>query len=171
MDKLTYRLPDYSDEVALSAYVQEHYTNGESSISASMGLPAAVYAQWVQRMHGNASAGDEDWGRSLLYLCFDQARLVGLLSIRWELSPALAAIYGHIGYGVRPGERRKGYATAMLRHALEVCRMKGLSEVILGCYKDNTASVRTILKCGGVLTAENDNYSEGRISQYYKICL
>jgi predicted acetyltransferase len=87
------------------------------------------------------------------------------------LSPALAASYGHIGYGVRPGERRKGYATAMLRHALEVCRTKGLSEVILGCYKDNIASVRTILKCGGVLTAENNNYSEGRISQYYTICL
>lgn len=96
---------------------------------------------------------------------------MGLLSIRWELSPSLAEIYGHIGYGVRPGERRKGYATAMLRHALEICREKGLSEVILGCYKDNLPSVRTILKCGGVLTAENNNDSEGRISQYYKICL
>lgn len=53
MDKLTYRLPDYSDEAALNAYVQEHYTNGESSISASMGLPAAVYAQWVKRMSSN----------------------------------------------------------------------------------------------------------------------
>ena len=67
----------------------------------------------------------EAWGKSLLYLCFDQNRLIGLLSIRYELPKELSEKYGDIGYGVRPSERNKGYATAMLRYALSVCKEKG----------------------------------------------
>lgn len=77
--------------------------------------------------------------------------------------------YGHIGYGVRPSERKKGYATVMLRDALSVCKEKGMSQVILGCYKDNPGSAATIKKNCGILTAETEN--EGRVRQYYTINL
>jgi len=46
-----------------------------------------------------------------------------------------------------------------------------MTKVILGCYKDNIASAKTIQKNGGILTEENDNYKEGKISQYYLINL
>ena len=78
---------------------------------------------------------------------------------------------GDIGYGVRHYERNKGYATTMLRYALSVCKEKGMDKVLLGCYKDNLASAATIKKNGGVLVDENDNYNEGRISQYYSLKL
>ena len=48
---------------------------------------------------------------------------------------------------------------------------KEMYNVLLGCYKDNLASAATIKKNGGVLVDENDNYNEGRISQYYSIKL
>lgn len=168
---MIYRLPNPDDESILREYMQEHYDNGEHGISASMGLPASEYADWMEKMHRNATVGDEEWGKSLLYLCFDNDRLIGLLSIRYELPEELTQIYGDIGYGVRPSERKKGYATQMLAYALTVCKEKGMDKVLLGCYKDNLASVATIVKNGGVLTIENDNYSEGRISQYYTINL
>ena len=66
---------------------------------------------------------------------------------------------------------RKGYATAMLRHGLSVCKEQGLDRVILGCFKDNLASAATIRSNGGVLIAENDNYKKGRTSQYFAITL
>ena len=106
-----------------------------------------------------------------MYLCLDKNKLIGLLSIRYELPENLTEIYGDIGYGVRPSERNKGYATTMLRYALSVCKEKGRDKVLLGCYKDNLASAATIKKNGGVLARENDNYNEGRISQYYSISL
>ena len=59
----------------------------------------------------------------------------------------------------------------MLGFGLSVCREKGMSKVILGCYKDNLASAATITRNGGVLTVENDNYEEGRVSQYYQVKL
>lgn len=113
--------------------------------------------------------GDEIWGKSLLYLCIDECKLIGLLSIRYELPDYLAEKIGHIGYGVRPSVRKKGYATTMLGYALSVCKERGMSQVILGCYKDNSASAATIKKNGGILAAETE--VDGRINQYYTIKL
>ena len=111
---MKYRLPEIDDKDILKAYVQEHQDNGESSISASLGLSSSDYSEWVTKIKKNALSGDEQWGKSLLYLCFDGESLIGLLSIRYELPELLSEKIGDIGYGVRPSERNKGYATAML---------------------------------------------------------
>lgn len=166
---MNYRLPEISDEIILREYVREHRDHGETSISADMGLADSDYGVWVEMIHRNADVGADGWGRSLVYLCFDEARLIGLLQIRYELSKDDSAKYGDIGYGVRPSERGKGYATAMLRYALSVCREKGMKRAILGCYSDNLASAAVIRKNGGVLFAENDSYAKGRRSRYYAI--
>ncbi|MCQ2483432.1 MAG: GNAT family N-acetyltransferase [Clostridia bacterium] len=168
---MIYRLPEIADKSILKEYVREHRANNEAGVSASLGLPASEYEEWLEKIQKNASSGDEQWGKSLLYLCFDEDTLVGLLSVRYELPDKIAGEIGHIGYGVRPSQRNKGYATAMLSYALSVCKEKGLDSVILGCYKDNIASASTIKKNGGVLEYEANSYNEERISQYYSIKL
>lgn len=169
--KLTYRLPELGDERLLREYLEEHYTAGEKSVSASMRLPVTPFEEWVEQMKKNAEEGNEAWGKSHALLCFDEERLVGLLSVRWELTEALSWTIGDIGYGVRPSERGKGYATEMLKHGLNICREKGLKNAVIGCYKDNVASARVILKNSGVLVREADDYEKGRMSQYYTISL
>ena len=168
---MLYRLPESGDRDTLAAYVQEHHDCGESSISASLGLSSSEYNEWVDTIHRSATEGQPPWGKSTLFLCFDGNRLIGLVSIRYELPADLSNQIGDIGYGVRPSERQKSYATEMLGYALSMCRQIGLNQVILGCYKDNIASAATIRKNGGILVAENDNYRAGRISQYYRIKL
>lgn len=168
---MIFRLPESGDRDALAAYVREHHDAGETSVSASLGLAASEYGEWLERIHKNAVTGNEEWGRSLLYLCLDGGRPVGLLSVRYELPKALSEKIGDIGFGVRPSERKKGRATEMLRFALSVCREKGMERAVLGCYRDNPASAATIRKCGGVLVAENENYKAGRVSRYYEIRL
>ncbi len=168
---MTFRFPEADDREILREYVREHLENGETDITAGMGLETSEFAQWLEKIRRNAESGDEAWGRSLLFLCFDRGRLIGLLSVRYELPGPLSEIYGDVGYGVRPSERRKGYATAMLRYGLSVCREKGMEKALLGCYKDNLGSAATIRKNGGVLVAENDNYTKGKTSQYYEIIL
>ena len=168
---MIYRLPCIDDEKTLREYVREHHDHGETSISASLGLSSTYYSGWVEKIQKNALTGDEAWGKSLLYLCLDQDHLVGLLSVRYELPGELSEKIGDIGYGVRPSERNKGYATAMLRYALSVCKEKGMKKAVLGCYKDNPASAATIRKNGGILTAEDSNYNENKTSQYYSITL
>ena len=97
----------------------------------------------------------------------DRKRLLGAVDIRHELSAPLLKYGGNIGYGVRPTERRKGYATEMLRLALEKCRERKMQRVLLTCFTDNTASVKAMKKNGAVL--ENEVMDHGRKKQRYWI--
>ena len=78
-------------------------------------------------------------------------KLVGMLQVRHYLSDYLEQFGGHIGYSVRPSERRKGYGKEQLRQALIWCKEElGLDKVLITCLADNEASRRTILAHGGV---------------------
>ena len=85
-----------------------------------------------------------------VYLRKSDNRIVGMIQIRHELNEYLKNYGGHIGYSVRPSERRKGYAGKMLAEFLLVCRRMGLGRVLVTCMTGNVASRRTIIKNGGV---------------------
>lgn len=100
----------------------------------------------------------------------DRDRLLGAVNIRHWLNDQLLNTGGHIGDGIRPTERRKGYATVMIGLALMECRKLGIERVLMTCNKDNIASAKSILKNGGVLENEVIN-EEGQIEQRYWIAL
>ena len=84
-------------------------------------------------------------------------KIVGMTNIRHELNDFLKDTgYGHIGYSIRPSERQKGYGTAQLILALEKCRELGIQKVHVGCFEINTASKKTIEKCGGRLFRQKE---------------
>lgn len=103
------------------------------------------------------------------FFCLDTDRniFVGAVNIRHYLNEALLLNGGHIGDGVRPSERRKGYATQMIKLALEECRKLGIDKVLMVCDKDNIGSARSIQKNGGIL--ENEVVVDGVIKQRYWI--
>jgi predicted acetyltransferase/predicted lactoylglutathione lyase len=78
-------------------------------------------------------------------------QIVGRVSIRHQLNPYLADVAGHIGIGVRPDFRRRGYATAILRQSLAVAASTGLTRLLVTCDANNVGSINVIENCGGVL--------------------
>lgn len=76
-------------------------------------------------------------------------------SIRHRLNEHLLRIGGHIGYGIRPSERNKGYATMQLALALDKAKEMGLTRVLLTCDKYNIGSAKTIINNGGILDSED----------------
>ena len=94
---------------------------------------------------------------------------MGAVNIRHFLNEALLLNGGHIGDGVRPSQRRKGIATAMIALALEECRKLGLDRVLMVCDKENIGSAKSIQKNGGIL--ENEVVVNGVIEQRYWIDL
>lgn len=77
-------------------------------------------------------------------------KLVGMLQVRHCFNEYLEKYADHIGYSVRPSERRQGYAKRMLAMALPFCWELGLDRVLISCLDGNLASERTILANGGV---------------------
>jgi predicted acetyltransferase len=88
----------------------------------------------------------------------DSKYLVGAIDIRHYLNEYLLKYGGNIGYGVRPSERQKGYATKMLALALGECKKIGMTKVLITCFKNN-----------GFL--ENEVIEDGMIKQRYWIRL
>ena len=114
---------------------------------------------------------NNDWVPDTTLFCLDRDRniFVGAVSIRHYLNDKLLKTGGHIGDGSRPGERRKGYATAMIALALEECKKLGITRVLMCCDKNNIGSAKSIIKNGGVL--ENEIEEDGHIEQRYWIQL
>lgn len=78
-------------------------------------------------------------------------RYLGRIAVRHQLNDFLREVGGHVGYDVRPGARRRGHATAMLRAVLPHARALGIDPALVTCDEDNVGSIRVIEACGGVL--------------------
>lgn len=85
-----------------------------------------------------------------ILICKSNDRVLGMLQVRHCLNDYLEKFGGHIGYSVRPSERRKGYAKIMLAMALPFCKEIGLDKVLITCISGNEGSERTILANGGM---------------------
>lgn len=90
------------------------------------------------------------------FFCLDTERniFVGAVNIRHRLNDRLLFSGGHIGDGIRPSERGRGFGTAMIGLALDECRRLGIRDVLMCCNRSNIASARTIEKNGGILENE-----------------
>lgn len=104
---------------------------------------------------------------TLYFLVDDTNRIIGSLHFRHELNEKLLVDGGHIGYGIRPSEREKGYACYMLGLALRITKEKGYKRVLVTCDQVNMASARTIEKNGGLL--ENIVDVDGELTRRYWI--
>ena len=93
--------------------------------------------------------------------------MVGAVNIRHELNDYLLNYGGHIGDGVRPSERRKGYASTIIGLSLKECQKLNIDKVLLVCDKDNIGSAKSIKNNGALL--ENEIDKDGKIIQRYWI--
>jgi predicted acetyltransferase len=89
-----------------------------------------------------------------IYWLVEGDKYIGRVSVRRELNDNLRRIGGHIGYDIRPSERRKGYGTLILRLALEKAKEIGLKQVLITCDFDNIASKKIIEHNGGKLEGQ-----------------
>lgn len=99
----------------------------------------------------------------------DRNIFVGAVNIRHKLNDHLLSYGGHIGDGIRPSERRKGFGTEIIRLALKECEKLGIDKVLMTCDKDNIASRKTITNNGGIL--ENEVIKDNEVVQRYWINL
>lgn len=94
---------------------------------------------------------DEHGVRGNVIMCIRKSdgRMVGCMQVHHILTERMKIYTGHVGYSVRPSERRKGYATRILAKAKDFLTSFGFDEIYVNCLPENVRSRKTILANGG----------------------
>jgi predicted acetyltransferase len=139
-----------SDEVAFRTACREMEPDGfEFGIGFRPGGDFVEFCSRLEREEAGVGLAP-DLVPSTFLVADVEGEIVGRVSIRHSLNDRLRAVGGHIGYGVRPGHRRKGYATEILRQSLHVASRLGITRVLLTTDASNDGSQRVIEVNGGV---------------------
>jgi predicted acetyltransferase len=115
--------------------------------------PGLAWADYIAATRGWPAGLNlpDRWVPNTFLVADVDGQVVGRTSIRHELNEFLSHEGGHIGYGVLPGHRRRGYATEILRQSLVIARAAGVDRILITCDYDNVGSIRVIESCGGKL--------------------
>jgi predicted acetyltransferase len=152
-------------------FLQDFEYSGEKEIHGMGGNAKEDFEAFVRELREKAMGIDLADGlvAASTYWLVSGDRVIGTCNLRHRLTEALLDFGGHVGYSVRPSERRKGYATLMLKLVLEKARQLGIRRALITCDRDNIASGRVIQNNGGVLGSESHSPQSGRIARRYWI--
>lgn len=165
-ERLTLRFPLPEDE-AQAAEAQRELA--EDGFNLLLGNGGASWDECLRDAARDRLGEDLAPGRVPATMLFAVVgdRIVGRVHLRHTLTPALLQVGGNIGYGVRPADRRRGYATEMLRQACTYLAGLGVSRALVTCDDDKLASIRTIERNGGVLEDVVANEHGDRKRRYW----
>lgn len=154
-------------------YRQEHFEHGEMTINGSeLFDKTESYEEWLASVTRNANplTVSPEWVLTDTFFAVDTEnnKIVGIIDLRHILNDFLIN-FGNSGYSVRPSERKKGYATEMLKQLLIVAKEAGLEHLHLSVEHDNLPSIKTITKNGGIY--ERSFEYEGKQADVYIIIL
>ena len=148
-----------NDGMDIYVMLQEIPKEENGLINNANGLSFEEYKEWLKRKYaGSVQVGLKDGWKvpSTTYWLYVDEKPVGFGSIRHFLTDALREAGGHIGYGIAPEYRRKGYGKRMLGLLLEEASCLGIDRVLITIQLDNAASKAVALANGGVITGQTD---------------
>lgn len=150
--------PSIECKEAIQKYKEEFMENHDSMDGTSFLEKMDTIEAWIKHLKlcSNEKTVPKALVPSRTYLAVRKADhiLIGMIDIRIRLNETLSFVGGHIGFSVRKSERKKGYATEMLKLALDICKELGINTVLITCKKENIASEKVILKNGGIFINE-----------------
>lgn len=137
-------------EEKFNQYITTWYENDETIVPWSTDVNKHGGYTQMLKMHEEAINNiQEDFVPARTYVLVDEQEIKGAVNIRYGLNHFLKKRGGHIGYGVGPNHRERGYATKLLKFALNDLKRREFQEALITCDEENQASAKVILKNGG----------------------
>ena len=109
----------------------------------------------------------EGWVPGTTRFLTHDGRILGVFNLRHRLTEGLRQFGGHVGYSVRPSERRRGYGTRLLHAAMALAEDLGIEQLLVTCDRGNVASAGVIVKCGGHLHDCRQVEELGEVCRYW----
>ena len=138
-------------------------------VNSAYGYTFEQFIDYVHQKQENAKGRNLQEGfvpDTVYILVNDEGKYVGIFNFRHHLNDFLRNGPGHIGYGISPAYRGKGYAGKGL--ALVIKKEKSSipeDEIYLECYKTNKASLQVQLHNGAYIYHETDDHYLTRIKK------
>ena len=141
-------LPEKENEKDVIDFYDEFKNNNDTCIGYNN---YSNYKEWLQEMQNRKNNVNLKKGyvKENFYLCYENDVLVGVFSLKFELTDYLLNYGGHIGYAVRPTMRNRGIATRILSQGIDIAIGLGINKLLLVCDEDNYASEKVILNNDG----------------------
>ena len=160
MEKFYFEVPSIERKHEAIEYIYEHKRAG-SNINGSGSLDKYIdnYEGWLEKLEQDrVRIPDEHRVPAETYFLIreEDNKIVGMINIRLCLNEFLSKFGGHIGYGIRPSERGKGYNKINLYLGLGICDKHDIDIVFMDADLNNPASWKTMEALGGV-----------RVKKYY----
>lgn len=173
MDRLKLEFPTLARKEDAIEYIKEFDADG-SRLDGTNRLKQYIndYPSWLKRLDEDLKRepGEDRVPAETYFLVRESDnKIVGMINIRLTLNHNLWNFGGHIGYSIRPSERRKGYNKINLYLALCICEKHGIEVVLLDCAKDNLGSSKTMRALGGKMIYEYFDSEENIVIQNYVI--
>ena len=161
---------DEIDELEYLIYIKEWEDSGEKIVPMASARAEISFDDFLKRMRERETDEIREKGlvpATLYFLVDEKNKICGALDIRHELNEYLEKFGGHIGYGIAPSERKKGYGKIQLKLGLEKAKKIGLKKVLITCDDNNIGSAKTIEACGGIYNDTLADAEANRIKRYF----
>ena len=128
-----------------------------------------TWLQWIDEDAHEDTCPPEAVPQTMYFAVRNDGKLIGAVTVRHKLNEQTnkSSGGGHVGFGVRPTERRKGYAKEILRLALNKLAERGINDVMINCASDNIGSEKTILACGAAFQDEVVNNEGEKAKRFW----
>ena len=175
MEKFYFEIPSLERKNEIIEYLDEFVKYG-SDINGSGSLDKIYYGYtFEEALDRCLKMEDEEYAKSVgrcqsrtfLLIRENDNKIVGTINVRWNLNEAMLRFGGHIGYGIRPTERRKGYNKINLYLGMLEAKKVGLEKVMLDCDVNNLGSNKTLKALGGKLERTEVDPSDGILTNVY----
>lgn len=165
MEKFYLEEPTLEREKDVIDYIEEHIKyNSETAGTSGLDDGYKDYKNWMKKnelmKNPETCPSDKCAGIQYFFIRESDNKIIGMINLRWNLNEWMLQYGGHIGYGVRPTERQKGYNKINLYLCLLKAKELGLDKVLLTADDENLGSVKTILSFGGELENKIETYKE-----------
>lgn len=162
MEKFYLEVPTMERKQEALEYLKEHVDFG-SDLNGTGGLKDCLkgitYDEWLNdviRCQEKSYAEAKKLVPATTYFTIRESdnKIVGMVNLRHYLNDYLKKFGGHVGYGIRPLERRKGYAKIQLYLTLLEAQKLGIDKIMVDCVNTNEGSEKTIQALGGLFDKE-----------------